>query len=393
MTQAIERRLLAIDDEKGLLAIISEAGTRVGYAVEATTSPEYFLTKTREWQPTLILMDLQMPEVDGVELLRRLAAEGVSVPIVLMSGVDDKLLRTVEDLGAELGLSMRGMLTKPIRLQTITRTLEEHATESPLRLVDELRAAIASEQLVLHYQPLVQLPGRGLAGVEALVRWNHPQRGLLGPDLFIPLAEANGLIDELTAFVLRAAIAQAARWEAQSFPLSVSINLSALNLLDQRFPEHVAALCSEHDLPPGRICLELTESATSRDPKALKAILSRLRLKGFRLAIDDFGIGYSSLMQLRALPFTEMKIDKSFVSDMLRSEDASIIVDAILALAGAFRMSVIAEGIETEPQLDELVRRHCGMGQGYLFAKPGAAEEIESRFDRVEPWPKHQGAS
>jgi EAL domain-containing protein (putative c-di-GMP-specific phosphodiesterase class I) len=393
VAQDTERRLLAIDDEKSLLAILHEAGTRVGYEVETTTSPEYFLTKTREWRPTLIIMDLQMPEVDGVELLRRLAAERVSVPIVLMSGVDDKLLRTVEDLGAELGLSMRGMLTKPIRLQTFPRTLEEHAVPSPMRMVDELRAAIAGDELILHYQPIVQLPGRGLVGVEALVRWNHPHRGLLAPDLFVSLAEAHGLIDGLTAFVLRTAIAQAARWEAQSFPLSVSINLSALNLVEPTFPEQVAALCREHGLPPERICLELTESATSRDPMALKTILSRLRLKGFHLAIDDFGIGYSSLMQLRALPFSEMKIDKSFVGDMLRSEDASIIVDAILALAGAFRMAVIAEGIETEPQLGELVKRHCAMAQGYLLAKPGPPEEVERRFDAVAPRLTDRGRS
>lgn len=385
--------MLAIDDEKSLLAILHEAGTRVGYEVETTTSPEYFLTKTREWRPTLIIMDLQMPEVDGVELLRRLAVEHVSVPIVLMSGVDDKLLRTVEDLGAELGLSMRGMLTKPIRLHTFTRMLEEHAMPSPMRMVDELRAAIAGDELILHYQPIVQLPGRGLVGVEALVRWNHPHRGLLAPDLFVPLAEAHGLIEELTAFVLRTAIAQAARWEAQSFPLSVSINLSALNLVEPTFPEQVAALCREHGLPPERICLELTESATSRDPMALKTILSRLRLKGFRLAIDDFGIGYSSLMQLRGLPFSEMKIDKSFVGDMLRSEDASIIVDAILALAGAFRMAVIAEGIETEPQLSELIKRHCAMAQGYLLAKPGPPEEVERRFDAVAPRLTDRGRS
>jgi len=201
------------------------------------------------------------------------------------------------------------------------------------------------------------------------------------------------LIDGLTAFVLRTAIAQAARWEAKSFPLGVSINLSALNLVEPTFPEQVAALCREHGLPPERICLELTESATSRDPMALKTILSRLRLKGFRLAIDDFGIGYSSMMQLRALPFSEMKIDKSFVGDMLRSEDASIIVDAILALAGAFRMAVIAEGIETEPQLRELVKRHCAMAQGYLLAKPGPPEEVERRFDAVAPRLTDRGRS
>jgi EAL domain-containing protein (putative c-di-GMP-specific phosphodiesterase class I)/ActR/RegA family two-component response regulator len=384
MIETAERRLLAIDDEKGLLSILHDAGTSVGYQVETTTSPEYFLRKTREWLPTLIIMDLQRPEIDGVELLRRLATERISAPIVLMSGVDDKLLRAVGDLGAELGLNMRGILTKPIRLETFKVTLEENAAPSAARTVDELRAGIEHGELLLHYQPIVRLPDRGLVAVEALVRWQHPTRGLIGPDHFIPLAEANGLIDDLTAFVVREAIAQAARWGAQGNPLSVSINLSALNLVDPTFPDRVEALCREHDVNPERIWLELTETATNRDPMSLKVILTRLRLKRFRLAIDDFGIGYSSLMQLRTLPFNELKIDKSFVNDMLNSEDASIIIDAVLALAGAFRMDVVAEGIETEAQLAALMRRGCTMVQGYLLARPQPADHISPPVDALD---------
>lgn len=374
------RRLLAIDDEKGLLTILREAGTSMGYDVETTTDAEYFLGKTRDWMPTLIIMDLQMPEIDGVELLRRMASEAVTAPIVLMSGVDDKLLRAVGDLGKELGLNMRGVLTKPIRLETFRVTLQENAAPSPARMIDELRDAIASGQLVLHYQPIVSLPSRNIVAVEALVRWNHPVRGLVPPDLFVPFAETHGLIDALTDFVLREALRQAAEWATQSYPLSISINLSALNLHDADFPDRVEALCRERQVAPARIWLELTETATTRDSRALKTILSRLRLKGFRLAIDDFGIGYSSMMQLRSLPFSELKIDKSFVNDMLQSEDAAIIVDAILALAGAFRMDVVAEGIETEGQLAALIRRGCGMGQGYLLGRPQPAKQIQNTF-------------
>jgi EAL domain-containing protein (putative c-di-GMP-specific phosphodiesterase class I)/ActR/RegA family two-component response regulator len=384
MIETAERRLLAIDDEKGLLAILRDAGTSVGYEVETTTSPEYFLRKTREWLPTLIIMDLQMPEIDGVELLRHLASERITAPIVLMSGVDDKLLRAVGDLGSDLGLNMRGILTKPIRLETFKVTLEENAAPSASRTVDELRKGIANGELLLHYQPIIRLPDRGLVAVEALVRWQHPTRGIVAPDNFVPLAEANGLIDDLTDFVVREAIAQAARWAAQGNPLNVSINLSALNLGDPGFPDRVEALCREHNVNPERIWLELTETATNRDPMSLKVILTRLRLKRFRLAIDDFGIGYSSLAQLRTLPFNELKIDKSFVNDMLHSEDASIIVDAVLALAGAFRMDVVAEGIETEAQLAALMRRGCTMVQGYLLARPQPAERILFPVDALD---------
>jgi EAL domain-containing protein (putative c-di-GMP-specific phosphodiesterase class I)/CheY-like chemotaxis protein len=375
-----ERRLLAIDDEDGLLAVVRAVGSDAGYDVVTTSDPGEFLEKTREWQPTLVFMDLQMPDVDGVELLRQLAADNVSAPIVLMSGVEDKVLRTIGDLGADLGLNMRGVLSKPVRLETFRRTLEEHAAPTAAQRHDDLRTAIETEQLTLYYQPIVRLATREAIAVEALVRWQHPTDGLVLPDFFVPVAEECGLIDDLTRFVLRTAVAQSARWAAAGFSLPIAINLSASNLNDDAFPDRLVALCREHGVNPQQIRLELTETATSHDAMGLKAGLSRLRLKGFRLAIDDFGIGYSSMMQLRSLPFSELKIDKSFVGDMLRSEDAGIIVDAILALAGAFRMDVVAEGIETEAQLAALAKRGAVTGQGYLFSRPAPAEEIARRF-------------
>lgn len=380
MSGTEERRLLAIDDEPGLLAVLRDAAEYNDYAVVTTSDAGEFLARAVGWDPTLIVMDLQMPEIDGVELLRRLADAGVRAPIVLMSGVDDKLLRAVGDLGGELGLNMRGVLTKPIRLETFALTLREHRAPSMGRTVDELRSGIADDELILHYQPIVELPSRRLVAVEALVRWDHPKRGLLAPDHFIPLAEKHGLMDELTDFVVRRAIQQASRWK-RDFPVSISINLSSANLHDAEFPDRMEALCREGGVDPERIWFELTETATTSDARGLKTILSRLRLKRFRLAIDDFGIGYSSMMQLRALPFSELKIDKSFVDDLLHSEDSAIIVDAIIALAGAFRMSVVAEGIETEQQLAALVRRGCRMAQGYLLARPAPPDEIERRFD------------
>ena len=373
------RRLLAIDDEKGLLAIVQDIGQNAGYEVVATSDASYFLQQARDWHPTLVLMDLQMPDVDGVELLRAMSADKLNAPIVLMSGVDDKVLRTVGDLGTDLGLNMRGVLGKPIRLETFRRTLEEHAAPNGTNRADELRTAIATGQLVLHYQPVVRLASREVVAFEALVRWNHPHEGLIQPDLFIPLAEERGMIDDLTWTVLRLAIEQAATW-AESLAVPIAVNLSASNLNDEAFPDKLLVLCREYGVAPNQICLELTETATSRDARSLKAILSRIRLKGFRLAIDDFGIGYSSMMQLRSLPFSTLKIDKSFVGDMLHSEDAGIIVDAILALAGAFRMDVIAEGIETEAQLAALIKRGAVVGQGYLIARPAPAADISGRF-------------
>lgn len=375
----VDHRLLAIDDEKGLLTVVEAIAQDAGYNVITTSDPTFFLQQARDWHPTLVLMDLQMPDVDGVELLRAMATDKLTAPIVLMSGVDDKVLRTVGDLGTDLGLNMRGVLGKPIRMETFRRTLEEHAAPSGPNRGDELSTAIMTGELVLHYQPVVRLATRELMAFEALVRWNHPHDGLIQPDFFIPLAEERGLIDDLTWTVLRLAVAQAAAW-AESLSVPIAVNLSATNLNDEGFPDKLVALCREYGVAPNQISLELTETATSRDARSLKAILSRIRLKGFRLAIDDFGIGYSSMMQLRSLPFSALKIDKSFVGDMLQSEDAGIIVDAILALAGAFRMDVIAEGIETEAQLAGLIKRGAVAGQGYLIARPAPAADVGRRF-------------
>src|SRR5271154_2010531 len=201
-------RLLAIDDEAGMLTVIRAIGESAGYEVFATSDPQSFLRYAREWSPTLVLVDLQMPESDGVELLRRLASHDFCAAITLMSGVDDKLLRSVGDLGRDLGLNMRGARPKPIRVDVLRRMLAEHAGETPSTEVDDLREAIAREELLLFYQPIVHLRTRELIALEALIRWQHPREGLLAPDRFIPLAEANDLIDDITWYVFKRAIAQ-----------------------------------------------------------------------------------------------------------------------------------------------------------------------------------------
>lgn len=372
-------RLLAIDDEAGMLTVLRAAGESAGYEVFATSDPQAFLRYALEWSPTLVLIDLQMPESDGVEILRRLASHDFCGAITIMSGVDDKLLRSVRDLARDLGLNIRGTLSKPIRIDVLRRVLAEHAGQSSSNDIEDLRQAIAREELVLYYQPIVHLPTRELVAVEALIRWRHPLEGLLPPDRFIPLAEANALIDDITWYVFRRAVAQLRCWSEEGLNTSVSINISAANLSDPRFPEMAATLCQENNVATERICLELTETATIADAIGMKAVLSRIRLKNFRVALDDFGMGYSSMKQLRLLPFSELKIDKSFVEDMLNSEDASIIVNASLALGGAFRVGVVAEGIETESQLAALVERGCTVGQGFLFSRAVPPQEIAQR--------------
>ncbi len=219
-----------------------------------------------------------------------------------------------------------------------------------LALGQDLRQAIQNDQLTLHYQPKVDPVAGRLVGVEALVRWNHPIQGLVAPDLFIPLAEQNGLIEPLTVWVLETAVRQCKVWQSAGRSISVAVNLSARTLQNIEFPNSIARLLERHDMAPGSLILEITESSIMSDPVRALDVLSRLHLLGVRLSIDDFGTGYSSLGYLKELPVQEVKIDKSFVLGLGGSTDSknAAIVRSIIALAHALRLRVVAEGVEDQ---------------------------------------------
>jgi predicted signal transduction protein with EAL and GGDEF domain len=253
------------------------------------------------------------------------------------------------------------------------RARERGALESDLR-----RAAEAGE-LELHYQPIFDLHRRRAVAAEALLRWNHPSRGLLMPDSFIALAEEAGLIDTIGEWVLREAFQQAARWPAD---IAVAVNLSAVQLKSGRLVATVAAALDASGLAPGRVDLEITESVLLMDSPINVAILHQLRALGVGISLDDFGVGFSSLSYLRSFPFSKIKIDRSFVRDVAASPQASAIVGAISDLARSLDMGIIAEGIETAEQLDGLVALGCGQGQGYHLARPAAAADVAALLRR-----------
>jgi diguanylate cyclase (GGDEF)-like protein/PAS domain S-box-containing protein len=254
-----------------------------------------------------------------------------------------------------------------------------------LELLSDLRRAIEQNEFVLHYQPIMSLKRGGLFGFEALVRWRHPARGMVPPLDFIPLAEESGLIVPLGHWVLSEACAQAARWQAEfpeSGPWTLSVNVSARQLHHAGFPGDVARILRETGLPPDRLILELTESAVMQDMRGTLASLRELKDLGVRLAIDDFGTGYSSLNCLREFPFDFLKIDKSFIDDLDERANGREIAQVIVRLGKMFDLELVAEGIEREAQLLRLRRMSCGLGQGYLFAKPldpAGAEELLAR--------------
>lgn len=243
------------------------------------------------------------------------------------------------------------------------------------RLLDDLERALATGGLRLAYQPKVATDDGRLVRVEALVRWQHPTLGAVPPVQFVPLAEDHGLIDGLTQWALRTALRQWRDWHHEGLDTDVAVNISAMSLEQLDFPDLVERLCRALDVPTERLVLELTEGATQPLIKLMDT-LTRFRIKGVGLAIDDFGTGYSGLIQLRKLPFTEIKIDRQFVTGLATSRDDQVIVRSVIELAHGLGLAVTAEGVETVEQLAALRALECDLVQGYLLAHPLEAHEL-----------------
>jgi diguanylate cyclase len=259
--------------------------------------------------------------------------------------------------------------------------LQEDSQPEQLALIGELRRAIEQHELVLHYQPQARLDDGSIAAAEALIRWQHPTRGLLGPAEFVPLAQHTGLIGPLTLYVIEQALAQARQWRDEGLDLGVAVNIAARNLIDPDFSEAVRDLIACSGLDPQMLELELTESAVLTDPRRAATVLGQLEKIGVRLAIDDFGTGYTSLAYLHQLPVHRIKIDRSFVASMMESADRAAIVTATIDLARALALEVTAEGVESHQVWTRLRELHCHSAQGYYLNPPRPADEI-SRWIR-----------
>lgn len=259
-------------------------------------------------------------------------------------------------------------------------------------LLDGFERALINGRLHMVYQPKVSLTDGSLKRVEALVRWDDAKNGMVPPSRFVPLAEKHGLIDELTQWGLRTALRQWLAWRDAGIDTCIAFNISALSLDQLDFPDLVERMCRALGVPTERLVLELTEGATQPLIKLMDT-LTRFRIKGIGLAIDDFGVGYSSLMQLRQLPFTELKIDRFFITDATTSKDSALIVKCMIDLAHGLGLSCTAEGVETEDQLALLARMGCDVAQGYLVARPLEPAALQTWMrDWEKRWPTYTAA-
>jgi EAL domain-containing protein (putative c-di-GMP-specific phosphodiesterase class I)/signal transduction histidine kinase/DNA-binding response OmpR family regulator len=332
----------------------------------------------------IIICDLNMPEMDGIEFTRHLARQNYSGALALSSGEDIRILRTVEKLAIEHELQVIGVLEKPVTLAKMNRLLEAYDqannewTVAPTEVfsVDELLHAITSDQLDTYFQPKIDVKTRQIVGVEALVRWQHPSRGIVSPNSFIPMAEEHNLISDLTMAVCQKALQYAAAWQGQGIELEVALNISVDTLNDLDWPNAIAAQVEAAGLQPTTITFEITESRLMENISVALDILSRLSLKRFNLSIDDFGTGYSSMEQLQRIPFSELKIDRAFVHGASKDVSARAILESSVLLAKKLDMKIVAEGVETEEDWNLVAELGCDQVQGYYIAKPMPAEQL-----------------
>jgi EAL domain-containing protein (putative c-di-GMP-specific phosphodiesterase class I)/FixJ family two-component response regulator len=383
----VQRSVLVIDDEPAIGEVISLVARDLGMSCNVLTSA---LQMEEDLDPgvTAIVIDLMMPGMDGIEVVRLLAERHCRATIVLMSGHDRSVLRSVQEMARTLGLRTAEPLQKPFRMADIRAMLNAVAEpQLDRRKVvradrqtlpeNELRAAIGEGAVVVHYQPQIALATGRVDGVEALVRLEHPRLGIVYPDQFIEETEHLGLMDALTNLVMERALKEVAGLDGLA-EATLSINFAAQSLVDLALPERIAQAAARASFPLSRLVVEITESGLIREFGKALDVLARLRLRGAGVSIDDFGTGYSSMAQLRRVPCTELKIDRTFVKDMLSDEAAMAVVEESIGLAHRLGLRVVAEGVETPQQARGLADASCDLVQGFYYSRPVPASELSA---------------
>jgi diguanylate cyclase (GGDEF)-like protein len=326
-----------------------------------------------------------------LSLCQRVSLDGAMVDVVASMGIASYPEHDVDitRLLLKADVAMYAAKRANVRYRIYTPEIEAVAARN-VELQKELRYAIEHEQLLLYYQPKISHHTGCIMGVEALVRWNHPQRGLVAPDEFIPLAESSGLIQPLAQWVLQAALQQSVVWHAAGYAFTVAVNLSTRNLLDIDLPGRVAKLLATYKVRPEWLVFEITESAVMAEPARALETLTKLNRMGIQLSLDDFGTGYSSLAYLKKLPVSEIKIDKSFIKDMELDASDTVIVRSTIALGHNLGMKVVAEGVENSQIWDLLTALGCDASQGYYMSRPMTHTALDE-WMATSSWAKENG--
>lgn len=339
----------------------------------------------------IILCDLEMPEMDGMAFLRHLGEMDHKPSVILVSGLDSAMMESVDTMGKAYGINVLGTMPKPASRSRLLGLITKHADSAAKQRTiydgqfpkHELAAALQHGEFLPFFQPKVEIATGRVVGMEALARWKSPSRGLLMPGAFLASIDTHGLMDSLTWIILARSAAICRNWLDQGLPLTVSVNLSLSSLGRLGLAERIYEVVTKQDIAPSSIILEVTETAAMADIGPSLENLTRLRMKGFGLSIDDYGTGYSSMQQLTRVPFTELKIDQSFVRDAEQRESMRAVVESSLEIAKKLGLHATAEGVETHEHWEMLEKMGCEIAQGYLIAKPMEAAAIP---DWVASW-------
>jgi len=379
-------RLLAIDDDPQICELLQDLGERASYQVCTTLNKVDFIERYSSFNPTFIMLDLSLSRNDGVEILRFLSSEKCTCPIVILSGCDERIRASSVRVGQSYGLDIKKHLAKPVDITAILQLLQDSQPVHTAELEKMIVQAIEKNELILYYQPKISISDQKLIGVEALVRWSPKDQPMVYPEIFIPLAEQSSFIKSLTFWVIEDAFKQNAAWKKSQYDFTIAINLSASVLDDLVLPEKIESLSQIYEVNPKDICFEVTESVMFSRLEVGMDILTRLAIKGFKISIDDFGTGFSSLVQLHKMPFSEIKVDKSFVMHATTDPDCWIIIKSIIDLGHNLRLKVVAEGVESKEVLEGLKKLNCDVAQGYYFSKPIPVdtfnEWVKNNFDQ-----------
>jgi len=388
-----EHKIFVLDDEPDIGNYVAQVATLSGFESSYFSEPGAFLAAIEAFPEACVAIDLQMPAMDGIEVLRRLSALRFRRPILIMSGMDRKVLEAARHFARINELPVSDIISKPARVEELRQVFQKlHGSSHLLPTRAELVEAMQRREFVLHLQPKVRIVGDAGGGVsyipcgfEGLMRWQSSNRGLVSPDIFIPLVSTMRLNAEFADYLFDSALVILENWQRSGVAASLAINLSAPDVEDLGLADRLWQRCAGTGVDPARVIIEITETAAMRYPEQALDVLTRLRLRGFQLSLDDFGTGYSSLVQLQRLPFVELKIDRSLVSDCLGSEHTRIIVKAIIDLGHNLGLTVVAEGVEDEATLRLLHGWSCDLGQGYFFARPLPPDQAEAWWLQHNP--------
>jgi EAL domain-containing protein (putative c-di-GMP-specific phosphodiesterase class I)/FixJ family two-component response regulator len=385
-----ELKFLAVEDHEFQRGMLLKMLARLG-ATQVSTAADGYAALEIVMAPgaaiDIIISDLDMPGMDGLEFMRHVGEARIPVAIILASALESVLLDSVETMTRAYGVKILGVIQKPITPEKLAALIKLHlpAPANPNLTqadalsftVEEIVQGIRNDEFEPFFQPKVELANGRIKGAEALARWRHPQKGIVAPYAFVGPLEEHDLVDQLTWLMLGKAVDFCCAWRTESgLDVSVSINVSAKSLADVNFAERLIELVKSKNHDCRNIILEVTESAATTEIGHSLENLSRLRMKGFGLSIDDYGTGYSSLQQLARIAFTEIKLDQSFIKSAATKQAARTILESSIDMAKKLGIVTVAEGIETEKDWNLLRELGCDLAQGYLIAKPLESSEF-----------------